>query len=161
MTAINSNRAIRGPVTAVPVVAGKGVRLVADTENNRIVAEADETVLWSGTRASSCTLSESAFNFEFIRFELDPNISNAPKVVHVTKPSNVMTFGYMFGLNTAMEALLCVQLTNNTSLAITSTKRILFGAFNSTTINMIAELNQDQEKNSLVKVVGINRIASN
>ena len=46
MTAINSNRAIRGPVTAVPVVAGKGVRLVADTENNRWVVEADETVLW-------------------------------------------------------------------------------------------------------------------
>lgn len=35
MTAINSNRAIRGPVTAVPVVAGKGVHLVAGTENNR------------------------------------------------------------------------------------------------------------------------------
>ena len=40
MTAINSNRAIRGPVTAVPVVAGKGVRLGADTENNRWGVEA-------------------------------------------------------------------------------------------------------------------------
>ena len=38
-------QAVRGPVTAVPVVAGKGVRLREDTENNRVVAEADETVL--------------------------------------------------------------------------------------------------------------------
>ena len=41
MTAINSNRAIRGPVTAVPLVAGKGVVITADTVNNRYVAEID------------------------------------------------------------------------------------------------------------------------
>ena len=42
MTAINANRAIRGPVTAVPLVAGKGVRLTADTVNNRWIAEIDD-----------------------------------------------------------------------------------------------------------------------
>lgn len=68
MTAINSNRAIRGPVTAVPVVAGKGVRLVADTDNNRWVVEADETVLWKGVTlaGNTVTLSESAGNFEYL-----------------------------------------------------------------------------------------------
>ena len=68
MTAINSNRAIRGPVTAVPVVAGKGVRLVADTVNNRWVVEADETVLWEGTLApeNTASLSETITNFENI-----------------------------------------------------------------------------------------------
>ena len=69
MTAINSNRAIRGPVTAVPVVAGKGVRLVADTENNRWVVEADETVLWEvspNVGITSASLSESIANFEQI-----------------------------------------------------------------------------------------------
>lgn len=72
MTAVNLNRAIRGPVTAVPVVAGKGVRLVADTANNRFVVEADETVLFDGTQTkdpvNSFTLSEYASNFERIRF---------------------------------------------------------------------------------------------
>lgn len=68
MTAINSNRAIRGPVTAVPVVAGKGVRLVADTENNRWVVEADETVLYSNASGSTTpTLSETPHNFERCR----------------------------------------------------------------------------------------------
>ena len=69
MTAINSNRAIRGPVTAVPVVAGKGVRFVKDVENNRVVAEVDETVLWDGGTAGTSgdiTLSESVANFEKI-----------------------------------------------------------------------------------------------
>lgn len=69
MTAVNLNRAIRGPVTAVPVVAGKGVRLVADTVNNRFVVEADETVLFdsNGTPVLNPTLSELPTNFERIR----------------------------------------------------------------------------------------------
>lgn len=73
MTAINSNRAIRGPVTAIPVVAGKGVRLTADTQNNRWVVEADETVLYSNDSPSQITsdeqlsLSESYLNFERLK----------------------------------------------------------------------------------------------
>ena len=77
MTAINSNRAIRGPVTAVPVVAGKGGRLVADIENNRWVVEADETVLYKSDNASGTvlsvnqyiTLSESLKNFERVSID--------------------------------------------------------------------------------------------
>lgn len=68
MTAVNLNRAIRGPVTAVPVVAGKGVRIVPDVENNRFVVEADETVLWettsSGVDSGDITVSEAITNFE-------------------------------------------------------------------------------------------------
>lgn len=73
MTAMNLNRAVRGPITAVPVVAGNGVRFVQDVQNNRVVAEADETVLWEGTGWSvgdtgqTFTLSESPLNFETIR----------------------------------------------------------------------------------------------
>lgn len=74
MTVINSNRVVRGPVTAVPLVAGKGVVITADTVNNRFVAEVDETVLWEETSAttfsaasSGVTLSENPFNFEYIR----------------------------------------------------------------------------------------------
>lgn len=80
MTAINSNRAIRGPVTAVPVVAGKGVRLTADTENNRWIVEADETVLWEATaltdHTTSCNLSESMTNFEQIQVMFQTNNDN-------------------------------------------------------------------------------------
>jgi len=59
-----------------PVVAGTGVRIVDDTANNRIVVEADETVLWESSTWSdggdvapgtnSSTLSEAIDNFERI-----------------------------------------------------------------------------------------------
>ena len=71
MTAVNLNRAVRGPVTAVPIVAGKGVRLVADTQNNRWVVEADETVLWEGSANTGMTLSESVTNFDEIKVYYD------------------------------------------------------------------------------------------
>lgn len=81
MTAINSNRAIRGPVTAVPVVAGKGVRLTADTENNRWVVEADETVLWEGAAVDgSITLSEAMSNFNEVEVWMECTETN-PKPI--------------------------------------------------------------------------------
>ena len=71
MTAVNLNRAVRGPVTAVPIVAGKGVRLVADTQNNRWLVEADETVLWEGSSRTNIQLSEPITNFEEIAVYYD------------------------------------------------------------------------------------------
>ena len=74
MSQINP-QAVRGPVTAVPVVAGTGVRFVEDTENNRVVAEVDETVLYTHTSVPSTssgtviTMSEPVTNFERIRVE--------------------------------------------------------------------------------------------
>ena len=85
MTAINSNRAIRGPVTAVPVVAGKGVRLVADTENNRWVVEADETELFKNTSGASGTinLSEAAEHFERVRvlYKMNDGVCGSTEVI--------------------------------------------------------------------------------
>lgn len=74
-TLVNNLRAIRGPVTAVPMVGASGVVVEADTANNQVVVRADETVLYenptfaSGDVALGTTfqLSESAANFERIR----------------------------------------------------------------------------------------------
>jgi hypothetical protein len=61
-------------------VAGKGVRLTADTENNRWIVEADETVLWenaSGSTAESgLSLSESPYNFEKLAITAIDNNGN-------------------------------------------------------------------------------------
>ena len=40
-TLVNNLRAIRGPVTAVPVSAGSGIEITADTQNNQIVISAN------------------------------------------------------------------------------------------------------------------------
>ena len=168
MTAINSNRAIRGPVTAIPVVAGKGVRLVADTENNRWVVEADETVLYSNDNPSmiltdtDLTLSESYLNFEKIKIELHASAgstSNASYSVEspvfqdaITELSNLpvcSTSGLMFDLNAFVfqtnATTTCTVKSSGTRLNVASTG-------NSTTASRGVRVR---------KIVGINRIASN
>lgn len=68
-TLVNNLRAIRGPVTAVPMVGQSGVVVEPDTQNNQVVIRADETVLFEGSAGASdtITLSESPMNFERIK----------------------------------------------------------------------------------------------
>lgn len=104
MTAINSNRAIRGPVTAVPVVAGKGVRLVADTVNNRWVVEADETELFQasslapGDTQQTYNLSESTANFEKVKVFVHRPMSTSGTVGVATVELMVAQLGAGFGV---------------------------------------------------------------
>jgi len=78
-TLVNNLRAIRGPITSVPLVAGKGVVIEPDTENNQFIVKADETVLYTYTgnaydsSRTSITFSESCRNFERIRVYLANN----------------------------------------------------------------------------------------
>ena len=160
MTAINSNRAIRGPVTAVPVVAGKGVRLVADTENNRIVAEADETVLWEGnclTQGSSAvTLSEAASNFEKIAVYAIPNPSGSYNYPQIFTYDGSCTMGaYMCPFMTSsLKGNFTYgrwAITNGTSFDLTDAGQT----------DSYPTMNFDKSYGGIVKVVGINRVASN
>lgn len=160
MTVINSNRAVRGPVTAIPLVAGKGVKITADTVNNRYVAEVDETVLWEGScltqGGAAATLSEAASNFEKIEIYAIPNPSQSFKLPQI--------FTYP-GSNTA-GAYLCpfpeTSLKGKFSCG-------LWTITNGTSFNLIAAgqtdnyptQNWDNTYGGVVKVVGINRIASN
>ena len=119
----------------------------------------DETVLWEGTRTGSVTLSESAYNFEFIRIEFDENASNAPNPILTIKPSAVMTTGWCFGAGNAWLGIIYMTLTGNTGLSIIGSKGLNFGSFTSTTVNISANVSSDQLSNSICKVVGIHRIA--
>jgi uncharacterized protein YccT (UPF0319 family) len=74
-TLVNNLRAIRGPVTAVPMVGASGVVVEADTQNNQVVVRADETVLYENDNPSMITsntdieLSEEVRNFEYVAVE--------------------------------------------------------------------------------------------
>ena len=156
MTAINSNRAIRGPVTAVPVVAGKGVLLVADTENNRWVVEADETVLWEASaftdHTTSCNLSESVTNFEQIQIVFQTNNDN--------------TFYCSYPGDTSFIPVGTVIVGNDTTVfhkyaqfSITNSGSTLTRQYCCEHSNANAPAASDVIW--LYKVIGINRIASN
>ena len=166
MTAINSNRAIRGPVTAVPVVAGKGVRLVTDTVNNRFVAEADETVLFSGSSvATNIILSEAPSNFAYIRVEFRRSNSLLGFVSSVTLPvnSSSVSFPLMLVYNNVDNSTnyneFIVRYNGNT----TQTTFTFQYALKRTSIvgGSVTIATDTAPTLEVFKIVGINRIASN
>ena len=166
MTAINSNRAIRGPVTAVPVVAGKGVRLVADTENNRWVVEADETVLWTGTigaPGSTGVLSEAVTNFEFVDVYAEPVYGGMCPVVTrfaTISSGNSVRFG-TFSQDGGLTYLANYTVDfSGTSVSVARSKRISINHSNGS-ISVTDIVTTGSFKAPITKIVGINRISSN
>ena len=164
MTAVNLNRAIRGPVTAVPVVAGKGMRLVADTQNNRWVVEADETVLWEGSLGSTGSvqsLSESIFNFSTIEIHCWPNTNfttqSAPQIFRFGLLTTTGT-AFFYCRTQSIEAgtyyseVICVNVPNGTSFQLVQGHRWVDN-------NQTKSI--DNYRGAVCKIVGTNRIASN
>ena len=163
MTAVNLNRAIRGPVTAVPVVAGNGVRLVPDTVNNRFVVELDETVLYiasGSTGVASCTLSEAASNFEYIDFIVGYNTGdNGISVVRFPGSSTKIHIIYGAGIGTTDYLMRVYGTISGTSVELTKSK-CSSSAYTSTSAESIRN-NNSGDLACIFKVVGVHRIASN
>lgn len=147
MTAINSNRAIRGPVTAVPVVAGKGVRLVADTENNRWVVEADETLVFNGTAAASVTCSESLNNFSRVRVYAKSDAFTTLHEVEFDIADSSVGFFYMAGNDHGYGAQISVS---SATVAISGALHVWFNA---------GGCGSEATTIVITKVVGINRVS--
>ena len=53
--------------SALPISAGPGIKI--SLQNNTLVFESDETLLWSGDRSSAADLSENPTNFKKLRVE--------------------------------------------------------------------------------------------
>jgi len=176
MTAVNLNRAVRGPVTAVPIVAGTGVRLVADTQNNRWLVEADETVLWDDTSwvtagdvtagTNSGTLSETITNFERIRIYYSRS-----RLDSTSLPSQMMSeydCSTIFGQSGLCLISATFLPSDRNSLRMADTLLTFSGTTFTETdggqCNLTASSGSyDKSKVYLhpYKIVGINRIASN
>lgn len=161
MTAINP-QAVRGPVTAVPVVAGKGVRFVEDVPNNRVVAEVDETVLSTTTYLMSnnptIILSEAAWNFEFVDIYALPHSTNTVPIVLrfatgglvANNQGSITVQAHAGGGGIRLNnGLLTISSSGN--LVITESKQ--FSIIGTT-------VSQGTAAASFTKVVGINRVAS-
>lgn len=162
MTAVNFNRAVRGPVTAVPVVAGHGVRIVPDTVNNRFVAEADETVLFDGegTGVSTANLSESVYNFEKIRIYIGESSGNyfiEEKTLKVL--TNITEFNLGFNTGATNAFIVSSHYTvNQTSITCDKVLDLKTNYTNGTALTIEHSSNL---LSNIHKVVGVNRIASN
>jgi hypothetical protein len=156
-------------VTAIPLVAGKGVRLTADTVNNRWVAEADETVLWEGNTpigyGGSATVSESLTNFDRIRiyYSLENGTQKSHIYCHemqITGTDSTIAFGgcyqrysdgkFNFGM---------INLSyDDTTLSVTILNCARYNMNNATPIDWGTNASNLAY---IHKIVGVNRIASN
>ena len=157
MTAINP-QAIRGPVTAVPVVAGTGVRFVKDVPNNRVVAEVDETVLYDCSNnyvygTNSVTLSESYKNFEIIK------ILNSKGNVQFYYPSNNQQVS-LFTLTNMSNGYLWLIPWTFTSDTVYSGATGKMWTVGSTTSVDVASNAVSNRWIQPIKIIGINRVAS-
>lgn len=165
MTAINANRAIRGPVTAVPLVAGKGVRLTADVENNRWVVEADETVLWEGSNASpgdtqqTYNLSEPSTNFEKVAVYIARPITGNRGISYVVldmkllRDNNISSFSTPISFNASGTHYLGQYIASG----------ILSATWVDEQGGQVSQGSTSYSKgyySHITKIVGINRIAS-
>lgn len=163
MTVINSNRAIRGPVTAVPFVAGKGVRLVADTQNNRWVVEADETVLFdangSPNQTGPWTLSEARTNFEYLDIYIGTDSSgNEVKAQRFLASSSYMKVDISrYDEDPAYKVGMMTLTFNQLQMSIKTSSVARYMIASNGTVSVSTASTQAPW---LYKVVGINRIAS-
>lgn len=158
MTVINSNRVVRGPVTAIPLVAGKGVKITADTVNNRYVAEVDETVLWEGTSSGAnptFSLSESMSNFEYIEFhavDIDGWVGSVRALSAYCTTDNRITVPIIHNVTGGKGVIMRYIYVHPTSTTALDAAVFGFDYSSNSTSN---------DKTHMVKIVGINRIASN
>jgi hypothetical protein len=155
-TLVNNLRAIRGPVTSVPMVGASGVVVEADTQNNQVVVRADETVLWEGELTASTdtiTVSENFANFERVRIYWRSYERGYVDEVFATSNTSSIVVGAVFIIDNGryQKSMTRWDTSNGTSYSWTGT---IHGLFSDT---------QTSSWNSNVvplKIIGINRKAN-
>ena len=172
-TLVNNLRAIRGPVTAVPVVGQSGVVVEPDAQNNQVVVRADETVLWSNPGPqtntkdinwSSQSLSETIANFEHVKFIYSTDQSGyAPRelVFTVRSSNDSYVLQDTFANSSTSMWLLRIAIFNLNGTSISNTDNVTRNMSIPTNGGSIACSGDSTGYNILYKIIGINRIANN
>lgn len=143
--------------TPVDVVAGPGI-VIDNPDGNtlRISAEADaETVLYEGD-GTDLSLSEDIYNFERIRFKVDPGQSM--KYIEVA-PAGTITFGTFNGIGTAWVKFFRLSYDSTLHKFTVQRTKAIGVTFDNTNATWSASIDGDLA--AIKKIVGIHRIANN
>ena len=153
-------QAVRGPVTAIPVVAGTGVRFREDVENNMVVAEVDETVLYtSSTGETTLQLNESLTNFERIRFKIYTDQGYAFVERQVSTGTNLV-LSWCSGYTNAWIEWMLLTYNSATNVLTVDHVKGLSNVFANNTTTLGSHLDQSAQMKGIREIVGINRVAS-
>jgi hypothetical protein len=125
-----------------------------------VVPGYNETVLWSGTRTSAVETSESMKNFENCQLYLAHGTYGPPQVYTIDF-ADMNTTGYFVvnrprGSNNLNLASIRFS-ADDTHLTVTNAKCLAVGPWTSTATTITGTFNEDEDVNSIIRVIGINR----
>ena len=122
----------------------------------------NETVLYDGvTGVSGCTLSEPMTNFERIRIYIGTEASPSNNSIIYEVDPNTTSFSVVRGKGVGNAWISWIHFSaSSTSISIPNAKAFNFGSTGSSTwSNPTITLDSAEDKNSIWKVVGVNRKA--
>lgn len=149
------NYILQGTVATSAGIVGDG------TSQNPL--RADETVLWSGARTSAIQTSESMKNFDKCQVYIAHGTYGPPQVYTIDF-ADMGTTGY-FAINRPRGSsnlnMACIRFTaDDTHLAAVNAKCLAFGSWSTTATGVTATTGEAEDLNSIIKVVGVNRIGN-
>lgn len=142
--------------SALPISAGPGIKF--EMVNNTLVATNDETVLWSGNAASEVTLSESFENFESIKLVHNSQVEEFWK----PKAGDAVRYWHTYGTmaqGAYKMAMVHLSLEDATHIANVSAKSLNYSLTGTETAPISVTVNDVYALNTIIEVIGINRIA--
>lgn len=119
--------------------------------------DVDETVLWTNsTLSASATLSEPLTNFEFIEI-YTRSADNGYQSFKYTAVEGPVNLTYFKGNNYPVMIMAKLTFSGNT-VTVSRTLGLAY-TWGSTNIPSVARANNNDDKNILIKIVGIHRIS--
>ena len=153
---------VLGDVSATQIVAGEGIK-IDNSQPGVIKVSNDETVLYSGAGTSAVTGNETFNNFQYIDLWINHANYGPSREVRLDMNAFTTNTGY-FGLerprgttNLNVAFLRFEVNKSDGSISCTHSKCIEFGSYNSTATTYTVSLNASEDRNSIVKICGINR----
>ena len=143
---------VLGNTSATTYQAGPGISITQPSEGTVRISN-DETVLYSGD-GTNLTLSEDAYNFERLRFKVDPG--QGMKFIETT-PARDLTFSTSNGFGNAYIKFFRLSYDASTNKFTVSRTKSIGTYFDSTATSWAASI--DGDLTSIKEIVGINRIS--
>lgn len=161
MNTIYDGSFVLGQTSATNFIAGPGIAIDSPSAGTVRIGN-DETVLWSGARTSAIQTSESMKNFDKCQVYIAHGTYGPPQVYTIDF-ANMGTTGY-FAITRPRGAsnlnLAYIRLTaDDTHLAAVNAKCLAFGSWSTTATGVTATTGEAEDLNSIIRVVGINRIS--
>ena len=152
MNTIYDGTFVLGNTSATTYQAGVGISIDSPSEGTVRISN-DETVLYDGD-GTNLTLSEDAYNFERLRFKVDPG--QGMKFIETT-PAGTLAFSTSNGHGNAYIKFFRLSYDTSTNKFTVARTKAIGTNFGTTSTSWTASI--DGDLTAIKEVIGINRIS--